>query len=148
MFLEQFWDIPQAFIQRLIGSMQSCRCCKRWLHKLLNSANNHTAWQFLIVLSVFLRYTDSDYSYGILMCFWLRKSWQTRATWHLALSCWKTWSKFRCCRKGRMIGSRISSLYFTGGFTPSNTSFIVMNPDFHFVLAMDVIMCTAVVWNV
>jgi hypothetical protein len=29
------------------------------------------------------------------------------------LSCWKTWSKFRCCRKGRAIGSRISSLYFT-----------------------------------
>jgi hypothetical protein len=28
------------------------------------------------------------------------------------LSCWKTWSKFHCCRKGRMIGSRVSSLYF------------------------------------
>ena len=28
-----------------------------------------------------------------------------------------------------------------GGFTPGNTSFIVMNPDFHFVLAMDVIAC-------
>ena len=30
-----------------------------------------------------------------------------------------------------------------GGFTPGNTSFSVMNPDFHFVLAMDVIVCTA-----
>ena len=47
------------------------------------------------------------------MWFWFRKSWKTWATWHLALSCWKTWSKFRCCRKGRAIGSRISSLYFT-----------------------------------
>ena len=28
----------------------------------------------------------------------------------LQLSCWK---KFHCCRKGRTIGSRISSLYFT-----------------------------------
>jgi hypothetical protein len=32
------------------------------------------------------------------------------------LSCWKTWSKFRCCRKGRMIG--ISSLYFTACNVP------------------------------
>ena len=30
-----------------------------------------------------------------------------------------------------------------GGFTPGNTSFLVMNPDFHFALAMDVIVCTA-----
>jgi hypothetical protein len=30
-----------------------------------------------------------------------------------------------------------------GGFIPGNTSFLVMNPDFHFVLAMDVIVCTA-----
>jgi hypothetical protein len=29
-----------------------------------------------------------------------------------------------------------------GGFTPGNMSFLVMNPDFHFVLAMDVIVCT------
>ena len=50
--------------------------------------------------------------------FWFRKSWQTRATWHLALSCWKTWSKFRCFRKGRTIGSRISSLYFTAFNVP------------------------------
>ena len=35
-----------------------------------------------------------------------------------------------------------------GGFTPGNTSFLVMNPDFHFVLAMDVIVCTAGVGNV
>jgi hypothetical protein len=35
-----------------------------------------------------------------------------------------------------------------GGFTPANTSFLVMNPDFHFVLAMDVIVCTAGVGNV
>jgi hypothetical protein len=34
-----------------------------------------------------------------------------------------------------------------GGFTPGNTSFLVMNPDFHFVLAMDVIVCTAGVWE-
>ena len=34
------------------------------------------------------------------------------------------------------------------GFTPGNTSFLVMNPDFHFVLAMDVIVCTAGVGNV
>jgi hypothetical protein len=39
---------------------------------------------------------------------------QTRATWHLALSCWNRCSKFRCWRDGkRAIGSRISSLYFT-----------------------------------
>jgi hypothetical protein len=47
------------------------------------------------------------------MWFCFRKSGQTRVTWHLALSCWKTLSKFRCCRKGRTIGSRKSSLYFT-----------------------------------
>jgi transposase len=36
-----------------------------------------------------------------------------------------------------------------GGFTPAgNTSFLVVNPDFHFVLAMDVIVCTAGVGNV
>ena len=35
-----------------------------------------------------------------------------------------------------------------GGFTPGNTSFSVMNPDFHFVLAMDVIVCNAVEGNV
>ena len=29
-----------------------------------------------------------------------------------------------------------------GGFTSSNTSFLVTNSDFHFVLAMDVIVCT------
>ena len=52
------------------------------------------------------------------MWFWFRKSWHTRDTWHLALSCWKTLSKFRCCRKGRMIGSRILSLYFTASNVP------------------------------
>ena len=35
-----------------------------------------------------------------------------------------------------------------GGFTPDNTSFFVMNLDIHFVLAMDVIVCTAGVVNV
>jgi len=35
-----------------------------------------------------------------------------------------------------------------GGFTPSNTSFLATNPDFHFVLAMDVIVCTAGVGNI
>jgi hypothetical protein len=25
--------------------------------------------------------------------FWFRKSWQTRATWHRGLPCWKTWSE-------------------------------------------------------
>ena len=30
-----------------------------------------------------------------------------------------------------------------GGFTSGNTSFSVMNPDFRFVLAMEVIVCTA-----
>jgi len=34
-----------------------------------------------------------------------------------------------------------------GGFTPGNTSFLVMNPNFHFVLAMDVIVCTARIWH-
>ena len=34
------------------------------------------------------------------------------------------------------------------GFTPGNTSFLVINHDFHLVLAMDVIVCTAGVWNV
>ena len=37
---------------------------------------------------------------------------------------------------------------FVGGFTPGYTSFLVMNPDFRFVLAMDVIVCTAGVGNV
>ena len=35
-----------------------------------------------------------------------------------------------------------------GGFTSGNTSFLVMNPDFHFILAMDVIVCTSGVGNV
>ena len=35
-----------------------------------------------------------------------------------------------------------------GGFTLDNTSFFVMNLDVHFVLAMDVIVCTAGVVNV
>jgi hypothetical protein len=35
-----------------------------------------------------------------------------------------------------------------GGFTPGNTSFLGMNLDFHFVLAIDVIVCTAGVWNI
>ena len=35
-----------------------------------------------------------------------------------------------------------------GGFTPDNTSFVGMNPDFHFVLAMDVIVCTTGMGNV
>jgi hypothetical protein len=35
-----------------------------------------------------------------------------------------------------------------GGFTSGNTSFLVMNPDFHFDLAMDVIVCTAGAGNV
>ena len=48
------------------------------------------------------------------MWLWFRMSRQTRATWHLALSCWNRCSKFRCWRDGkRAIGSRISSLYFT-----------------------------------
>ena len=34
------------------------------------------------------------------------------------------------------------------GFTPGNTSVLVMKPDFHFALAMDVIVCTAGVGNV
>ena len=49
------------------------------------------------------------------MWFSFIKSWQTRTTWHLALSCWKTWSKFRYCR---MIGLRRSSLYFTAFNVP------------------------------
>ena len=57
------------------------------------------------------RYDDNADEGRTRMWFWLRKSWQTRATWHIAWSCWKTWSKFRWCRKGRTIGSRISSLY-------------------------------------
>jgi hypothetical protein len=35
-----------------------------------------------------------------------------------------------------------------GGITPGNTSFLVMNPDFHFVLAIYFIVCTAGVGNV
>jgi hypothetical protein len=30
-----------------------CRCCKRWSHTLLNSANLHTAWQVLSVHDLF-----------------------------------------------------------------------------------------------
>ena len=37
------------------------------------------------------------------MWFWSRKTWQIRATWHLALSCWKTWSKFRCSRTKNIV---------------------------------------------
>ena len=33
--------------------MRSCRCCKKWSHTLLNSANLHTAWQFLSVHDLF-----------------------------------------------------------------------------------------------
>jgi hypothetical protein len=44
--------------------MRSCRCCKRCSHTLLSSANTHTG-----------------------------KYWQTRATWHRGLPCWKTWSE-------------------------------------------------------
>jgi hypothetical protein len=29
------------------SEMRSCRCCKRCLHTLLNSANTHAGWQFL-----------------------------------------------------------------------------------------------------
>jgi hypothetical protein len=35
-----------------------------------------------------------------------------------------------------------------GSFTPGNTSFLVINPDFHFGLAMDVIVCATDVGNV
>jgi len=35
-----------------------------------------------------------------------------------------------------------------GGFTPGYTSCLVMNPDFRFALAMDVIVCTSGVGNV
>jgi hypothetical protein len=35
-----------------------------------------------------------------------------------------------------------------GGFTPGNAYFLVMNPDFHFVLEMDVIVCIAGVGNI
>jgi hypothetical protein len=35
-----------------------------------------------------------------------------------------------------------------GGFTHGNTSLLVMNLDFHFVLAMDVMVCTTGVGNV
>jgi hypothetical protein len=38
---------------------------------------------------------------------------------HLVLSWWKTWSKFRCCRKYGTIGSRILSLYLTAFNVPS-----------------------------
>jgi hypothetical protein len=55
------------------------------------------------------------------MRFWFRKSWQTRGTWHLALSCWKTWLKCRCCRKGRTIESRISIVYFTAFWGHQNS---------------------------
>ena len=34
------------------------------------------------------------------------------------------------------------------GFTSGNTSLLVMNPDFYYVLAMEVIVCTAGVGNV
>ena len=35
-----------------------------------------------------------------------------------------------------------------GSFTPGNTSFLVINPDFHFGLAMDVIVCATDVGKV
>jgi hypothetical protein len=34
------------------------------------------------------------------------------------------------------------------GFTSGNTSLLVMNPDFYYVLGMEVIVCTAGVGNV
>ena len=32
------------------SEMRSCRYCKRWSHTLLNSANLHTAWQYLSMI--------------------------------------------------------------------------------------------------
>jgi hypothetical protein len=36
-----------------MSEMRSCRCCKRWSHTLLNSANLYTAGQFLSVHDLF-----------------------------------------------------------------------------------------------
>jgi hypothetical protein len=50
-------NIPQAFYPTIdwfyASEMRSCHCCKRWLRTLLNSANLHTAWQFLSVHDLF-----------------------------------------------------------------------------------------------
>jgi hypothetical protein len=35
------------------SEMWGCRCCKRWSHTLLNSADLHAAWQFLSVHDLF-----------------------------------------------------------------------------------------------
>jgi hypothetical protein len=45
-------------------------------------------------------------------------------------------------RTARLTWSRARHA-IVGGFTPGNTSFLVMNPYFHIVLAMEVIACTA-----
>jgi hypothetical protein len=52
----------------------------------------------------------------------------------------------QCHRTARLAWARACRRWRL--HTPGNTSFLVMNPDFHFVLAMDVIVCTAGVGNV
>jgi len=41
---------PKTIDWFYVSEMRNCRCCKKWsAHTLLNSANLHTAWQFLSV---------------------------------------------------------------------------------------------------
>jgi hypothetical protein len=61
---------------------------------------------------------------------WVRPSWQI-PTQTITRTTRLTWVRVRV----------------VGGFTLGNTSFLVMNPDFHFALAMDVIVCTTCVGN-
>jgi hypothetical protein len=49
-------------------------------------------------------------------------------------------------RTARLTWSRARHA-IVGGFTPGNTSFLVMNPYFHIVLVMEVIVCTTGVGN-
>ena len=86
--------------------------CFRWILTVANTSTDGLL-PSSSQCSIGDRSGDNDGQGRTRMWFWYRKSCQTPATWHLALLCWKTWSKFRCCKHDRTIGSRISSLYFT-----------------------------------
>jgi hypothetical protein len=89
------------------SEMRSCHC-KRLSHTLLNSANLHTAWQFLAMICFdndvekfcwycLICYAHMNLNYTIFADLFLYVKHIEHQT--LVLSCWNTWSRFRCCRK-------------------------------------------------
>jgi hypothetical protein len=135
---QSFWLIDWFMCRRCEAVIARGGYTRYWIPQTSILYDNFWPWFVLIMMlirRICLPSSSHKWSIGGIygdnagqgrtrMWFWFRKSWQRRAMWHLALSCWKTW------------------------FTAANTSFLVMNPDFHFVLAMDVIVCTAGVRNV